>query len=228
MRFSSEIFFSVLIFASTSVMADVELSADSGISIIAVNGIEVESDSLIGNNISATLPDGINQILVNYSAEIKSSGDLEIETTNPHIIVFNAENDKVQLSAPEITRMSAFDEFDKGQQWTLTDSSGHAIRYQSKPLIKEGFQLGRDYASELQHFNQSDDALSINRFVSINRSSVSSSVNNSVSGNDMNSFKSGTADRSDSVNLPEELLQYWYLKADAETRERFKAWISNK
>ncbi|SER15355.1 hypothetical protein SAMN03080615_04127 [Amphritea atlantica] len=228
MRFSSNIFFSVLLFASTSVMANVELSAGSGISIIAVNGVEVESDSLIGNNVSATLANGISQILVNYSAEIESSGDLEIETTNPHVIVFNAKDTHVQLSAPEITRLSDFDEFDKGQQWKLADSSGHVISYQSKPLIKEGFQLSRDYASELQRFNQSGDALSINSFASINRSSIRSPINNTASGVRINTLSNKSVDNSGPVNLPEELLQYWYLKADADTRERFKSWISNK
>ncbi|WP_428036096.1 YccT family protein [Amphritea sp.] len=228
MRFSLNIFFPVFILASTTVMAEVELSAGSGISIIAVNGVEVESDSLIGNNISATLPNGINQILVNYSAEIESSGDLEIETTNPHIIVFKAEDSRLVLSAPEITRISDFNEFDKSQQWKLADGSGSSISYQSKPLIKEGFQLSRDYASELQRFNQSGDALSINSFAPINRPPVTLPINSVVSGVNISSLSNGSADNADSVNLPEKLLQYWYLKADAETRERFKVWISNK
>lgn len=228
MRFSSNLFLTTFLLISTSAFSEVRLSADSGISIIAVNGVEVESDSLIGNNVSATLPNGISQILVNYSAEIESSGDLEIETTNPHIIVLQEKDSQIQLSAPEITRLSDFNEFDKGQQWRLTDNSGHSIRYQAKPLIKEGFQLSRDYATELQRFNQSGDALSINNFASINRSSVRSSINNSASGVGINSLSNGSADSNDSINLPEQLLQYWYLKADAETRERFKAWIGNK
>ncbi|MBN1008709.1 DUF2057 family protein [Amphritea pacifica] len=228
MRFSSKIICSVLLFISTSVMAEVELLAGSGISIIAVNGVEVESDSLIGNTVSATLPNGINQVLVNYSAEIESSGDLEIETTNPHVIVFNAKDSRIQLSTPEITRLSDFETFDKGQQWKLADSSGHTISYQSKPLIKEGFQLSRDYAAELQRFNQSGDALSINSFAASNRSSASLPINNVASGVAINPLSNGSVYNSDSVNLPEQLLQYWYMKADAETRERFKAWIRNK
>ncbi|WP_299199264.1 DUF2057 domain-containing protein [uncultured Amphritea sp.] len=228
MRFSSNLFLTTLLLISTSALAEVRLSAGSGISIIAVNGVEVKSDSLIGNNVSATLPNGISQILVNYSAEIESSGDLEIETANPHIIVLQAKDSQIQLSAPDITRLADFNEFDKGQQWKLTDSTGHTIRYKAKPLIKEGFQLSRDYAAELQRFNQSGDALSINNFASINRSSVRSSINNSASGVEINSLSSGSADSDSSMNLPERLLQYWYLKADAETRERFKTWIGNK
>ena len=229
MRFSSKNFISFLLFslsASTSVLADVKLSAENGIYIIAVNGVELESDSLIGNKLSAQLPNGVNQILVRYSAEIETFGDIEIENSNPHIIVFKAQDNSLKLSAPEIKRMSEFDEFDNGQQWLLTDSAGRSISYKSKPLIKEGFQLSRDYVRELNDFNRSGDELSINYLPSDMRDSAKQAESKSVVIS--YKFSDESIDNKKNVNLPEQLLQYWYLKADAETRERFKDWISDK
>ena len=207
------ILFLLMIHFSSSVMADIKFSVSPGVSLIVINGIEVESSSFFHNNNTLTLPNGINQILVQYSVEIKKSGSLEVETTDPHVLVFNEKDKDISLLVPDIKRFSEFRKFNESKSWTLKDSTGRSIEYLSKPLIKEGFQINRDYERELQKLNESGDEVSI--------ATGTSSVGFTHYLNESNK-------KSNLNNLPETLLQYWYLKADIETRKRFKSWVRDK
>ncbi len=212
MRFGS-VFYIVIILLSSSVRAEVILSVGPGITLLATNGSEVDSGSFFENKSTIILPDGKNQILVQYSSEIKKSGNLEIESTDPHVLVFSVNNKDILLSVPDIKRFSEFRKFNAGKLWLLKDSSDHSVEYLSKPLLKEGFQINRDYERELQDLNNAGGDLSINKSMSLSQlsSRISQSNNNS-----------------NSINLPEVLLKYWYLNADTETRNRFKSWVSDK
>lgn len=212
MRFSS-VFYISIILLSSSVMAEVKLSVSPGVSLIAANGSEIENDSYFESKNTIILPNGKNQILVQYSSEIKSSGSLEIESTDPHVLVFSANDTSVFLLAPDIKRLSEFRKFNTGKFWLLKDSSDHSIEHLSKPLLKEGFQINRDYERELQDLNNAGGDLSINKSMSL--SQLSSRINQSNN-------------NSNPINLPEVLLKYWYLNADTETRHRFKSWVSDK
>lgn len=212
MRFSS-VFCIVIIFLSSSVRAEVVLSVVPGITLLAINGSEIDSGSFFENKSTIILPDGKNQILVQYSSEIKKSGNLEIEITDPHVLVFSVNDNDILLSVPDIKRFSEFRKFNAGKLWLLKDSSDHSVEYLSKPLLKEGFQINRDYERELQDLNNAGGDLSINKSMSL--SLLSSRINQSNN-------------NSNSINLPEVLLKYWYLNADTETRHRFKSWVSDK
>ncbi len=168
-----------------------------------------------------SLPNGKNQILVQYSTEVKQAGGFEIESTDAHVLVFTAVDQDVQLSAPAINKLSELRQFNRGDTWILKDSAGHSIAYLSQALVKDGFQLNRNYEQELSKLNQSGGAIAIgNRLQLTGFSSELGEANKPVS-NEYNN-------KSSSLNLPETLLKYWYLHADLETRERFKTWVKNK
>lgn len=194
-------------------MADINLSVGTDVFLLAVNGVEVESASLFEQKNPVSLSNGKNQILVQYSAEIKSSGGYEIESSDAHVLVFNVNDQNIFLSAPEINSLTDFRRFNSGKYWLLKESSGRVIKYLSQPLLKEGIQINRDYERELQEFNKLGGELSIKSDASIPVFEFTSDQINNNSG---------------SINLPETLLQYWYLKADKETRSKFKSWASDK
>lgn len=212
MRFSS-VFYIPFILLSSSVMAEVKLSVAPGVSLISVNGSEIERGSLFESKSTIILPNGKNQILVQYSSEIKSSGSLEIESTDPHVLVFSVDDKDVLLLAPDIKRLSGFRKFNAGKFWLLKDSSGRLIDYLSKPLLKEGFQINKDYERELKELNNSGGDFSINKSISLPELPFRINKSNK---------------NSNSINLPEVLLKYWYKNADIETRKRFKSWVSDK
>nr|WP_320136945.1 DUF2057 domain-containing protein [uncultured Amphritea sp.] len=221
MRFSSTVFYMFSLIFSSSLMADVKLSVGSDISLIAVNGYEVESKSFFDNKKTAILPNGKNQILVKYSTEIKQAGGLEIESTDAHVLVFTAVDQDVQLSAPTIKKVSELRQFNRGDTWILKDSAGNSITYLSQTLVKDGFQINRNYEQELSKLNQSGGAIAIGNSLKLTGFSSESGEINKPFSNEQNN-KSG------SLNLPETLLRYWYLHADLETRERFKTWVKGK
>lgn len=212
MRFRSILFFWVFIFFSSSVIADNTLSVASGVSIIAVNGYEINKSSLFGHEGNIVLPNGKNQILVQYTQEIKSSGSFEIENSDLHVLDFSADNQEISLLVPDIKRLSEFRQFNGGELWLLKDSSGQLIEYVSQPLLKEGLQINRDYERELQEFNSAGGDVAINN--SMGSQKLFLSINNS--------------NKSDSVSLAKTMLMYWYSNADIDTRKSFKSWISDK
>lgn len=221
MRFGSTIVSIILVLLSSPLLADVKLSVAPDISLIAVNGSEIESNSFFENKKIATLPDGKNQILVQYTAEVKTSGGFEVESSDAHVIVFTAVDKAIQLSVPVIKKISEFREFNRGNSWLLKDSSGHSVEYLSEALIKEGFQINRNYEQELSKLNESGGETSITNSMKIAGFSSDSDIKNKP-------VLNGYNNKDDSINLPATLLRYWYLNADVETRETFKAWVNGK
>ncbi|RTE65253.1 DUF2057 domain-containing protein [Amphritea opalescens] len=220
MRFGSNIFSLIVFLFSSSAMAEVKFSVGSDIMLIAVNGSEIVNDSFFENTDTMILPNGKNQILVQYSTEVKASGGSEIETTDAHVIVFNAEDTAVHLSAPEIKKLSQFREFNLGGAWLLSDNAGTKIQYLSQPLIKEGFQINRNYEQELRTLNESDTPVSMKKSMTLVGFSSTAEPNTPMLKQNANEV--------DSINLPETLLRYWYLNADLETRAKFKVWLDGK
>lgn len=221
MQFSSTIFSIIAFTFSSSLMADVKLSVGTDISLLAVNGYEVESKSFFDNKKSVLLPNGKNQILVQYSAEVKQAGGFEIESTDAHVLVFTAVDQDVVLKAPVIKKLSELHELNRNGTWLLNDSAGNSIEYVSKTLVKDGFQINRNYEQELRKLNESGGAISIGHRQKLTGFSSESGVTNKPVANDHNN-------KSNSINLPETLLRYWYLNADLETRERFKTWVDGQ
>ncbi|BBB25430.1 YccT family protein [Amphritea japonica] len=206
MRFSLSFFFVLILFCS-SIRADINLSVGSGITLIAVNGAEINRSSLFDHADNIVLPNGKNQILVQYSTEIRSSGSFNVENSDLHVLVFSVTDKTISLLTPEIKRLSEFKRFNAGKLWILKDSFDRSIKYISKPLLKSGFQINRDYEAELKTLNESGGDISI--------SNVFVSEKSPPQNKFLNEYNR--------INLPEIMLEYWYLKADVDTRNRFKS-----
>ncbi|GGK77704.1 hypothetical protein GCM10007941_29770 [Amphritea balenae] len=70
--------------------------------LIIVNGEEADSDSFFGSRNQAELENGSNQVLIQYSVEITSAGDTEIETSDTHVILFTAKDTSLEIKALKI------------------------------------------------------------------------------------------------------------------------------
>ncbi len=203
-------------FLSFNAFAEVQLELGEGINLLAVNGEEVSSDSFFAGKTSARLPEGTNQILVNYTAEINPGDDSELEATTPMVVLFQSSEPVIHLSAPDIKSKLDLKRFEKSMAWNLNDSSGKKIPYKSNLLVKKGFQLSRDYEDELEEFNMSnaDAALPKTRIIS------PAEVN-----------QTGKAQKNqvnENKNMAMEMLIYWYNQADEKTRRSFKDLISKQ
>ncbi|MEK6212945.1 MAG: DUF2057 family protein, partial [Vibrio fluvialis] len=94
----------------------------------------------------------------------------------------------------------------KSMEWTLRDQQGTAIEVKQDRLIKEGMQIGRDYKQETLEYNMTGGPAAITtQYV-----------------------KPTSANGSTSDTTAEEMLHFWYGKADAQTKARFKQYVNQQ
>lgn len=194
--------------------AEVKLEVGEGINLLAVNGEEVESDSLFASKTSARLPNGTNQILVNYTAEIKPGDDSELEVTKPSVILFKTDASELYLNAPKMKTVRDVENFEKSLNWNLRDQNGNPISFKAALLIKEGFQLSRDYEDELEEFNMSNANAALPKTRIISPAEVK------------HARKAQHSQVKENKNMAMDMLIYWYNQADEKTRRSFKELIS--
>lgn len=208
---------------SQSVFADVYLKLGEGVTVLAKNGKYVSSNSLFKGQGILRLENGQTQVLVQYTAEIKtSSDDYELESSDVFVILFVASDKKLTLTAPEVVSVIALENFNRSGSWSLLDQGGVSQKINVAPLKKSGLQLSRDYERELSEFNMSSSLAAMKPAV--------------LSGTGFDDVKPGVpvemmkieahgAAAKTLSNLPEKMLEYWYNQADAITREEFKVWV---
>ena len=92
-------------------------------------------------------------------------------------------------------------EFDKNPTWKLVDDKGNPVDVKQDKLIKNGVQLGRQYDTESVAYNKKGGIAAI--------IPASTAANIQVPVN------------SQYKTTEEQMLHYWYDKADKETKQRF-------
>jgi len=213
------------VLAAPFAYADVKIGFEDGVSVLAYNGKEVRSNSFLEGTEFLKVENGLHQLLVQYTAEIKSSADdHELETTDTFVLLFEANDAQLMLGAPELKSVSAVEEFNKSGQWHLKQSDGKSVAVKSSVLKKEGFQLSRDYERELRDFNATGANAALPYMP---KPVVSADMSKPVAASySSNTVQSKSQSEAPQVNMPEQMLKFWYNQADQETRERFKKWIA--
>jgi len=215
--------FAVLLFVvswSPSLLAGVELQLADGVRLLAADGEEVESERLLGTDSHFRMDNGTHQLLVEYEAELVSGGDeVELETSDSFILLFSASDRSLRLSVPEIRSLSEFRTFDDGGDWRLRDADGTDHPFKLDRLVKEGFQLGRDYERELELYNSSGAAAAY-------RSTPEQVFTGSPQAPGRSSGEQAAVVPSSDQALVRQMLIYWYNQADPDTRQQFRSWLS--
>lgn len=212
---------------STSVAADVSVKFEEGISVLAVNGKEVVNKRFFSGTDTVKLTDGFNQLLVQYTAEIKASADeYELESTDPFVLLFNSSNAQLVLKAPELKTGKDIKRFNAEGEWRLLSSQGSLIALKSSALKKEGFQLARNYEYELAEYNRTSGDAALPKRKGSDVFKTSKPLPAPIAMPEGGKEKSVSNTKEADVNMAEEMLRYWYNQADEETRKRFKAWIN--
>lgn len=190
--------------------AENELVMGEGVNLIAVNGKEVSSDSFFSGKEKINLHNGVNQILVNYTAEIKNGSETELEHSNTFVILFKGKNERFTLSAPRIKKLSDIKKFESEKNWNLIDSQGNKFNFRSDIIKHSGFQLSRNYEAELKAFNKTNSPAALPE-------------KNPIKINKNNKSKNAESEE----NIASQMLIYWYNQADDKTREEFKKLINS-
>ncbi|OCH52528.1 DUF2057 family protein [Vibrio sp. ZF57] len=208
------------IIAAPQVLADVTIevpsSADALVEVLAVNEAKPDLDGgFFSSSKTITVPDGVNQIVFKYQLAFSQGNDREFVDSDTIIATFDATDTALTFDMPKFRNTN---EAKKGLQnldWKLVDKNQNAISVKQDKLIKDGMQIGRKYPQEAKEYNQKGGIAALTIGAS---AGVAAAVAQPVT---LPAKIDGNA-----ANTAEEMLYFWYEKADAETKLKFKDYVN--
>ncbi|MFA0280988.1 DUF2057 family protein [Vibrio sp. 10N.222.55.F12] len=208
------------IIAAPQVLADVTIevpsSADALVEVLAVNEAKPDLDGgFFSSSKTITVPDGVNQIVFKYQLAFSQGNDREFVDSDTIIATFDATDTALTFDMPKFRNTN---EAKKGLQnldWKLVDENQNAISVKQDKLIKDGMQIGRKYPQEAKEYNQKGGIAALTVGAS---AGVAAAVAQPVT---LPAKIDGNA-----ANTAEEMLYFWYEKADAETKQKFKDYVN--
>ena len=203
--------------------ADVTVTVPDDVSILAANGEKVKlSGGFFASEKSFTLPDGVNQVVFRYAPYFSQGNDRLSVESDVIVTRFDATDAELSLQVPEYRDLRQAEDKIKDLDWKLVDASGNAIAVEQDKLIKPGMQIGRDYVREIEDYNQAGGAAAVAFAGAATMQPVTLPAKVPA---DMKQVRA-TAVKADST--AEEMLHFWYQKADAETKARFKKYVNQQ
>ncbi len=211
---------------SLSALANVELLADTNLDLLVINGQKAEVESgLFSSTQKATLPNGENQIVFRYTYAYARGKNYE--STDTHVIVarFNAADTKLEFSFPEFKNIREAEKHMNALNWSLIDTrSNSAVEVAEDKLLKGGLQIGRNFVQETENYNITGGPAAImserERLVAASIAEMSATKAASIQPTNK------PVATTDNSSTAEEMLHFWYQKADAETKARFKDYVN--
>ncbi len=194
--------------------AAVTLHVPDDVTLFVANGQKAKlSGSLFASSKTIELPNGENQIVFQYDPYFSQGNDRIGVESNVIIAKFSANDTDLNFELPKYRDHRVAEQEIKQMQWQLVDEQGAAVTKSEDKLVKSGMQIGRDYAREAADYNQTGGIAAIGTAVSVATIKTESvaDVETKVKAGD---------------NTAEEMLHFWYDKADEATKARFKAYIN--
>ncbi len=197
-------------------MAEVKLVFPDTVDILVANeyGVNMESGGLFSSTKSVTLPDGVNQIVFRFTPYFEQGNDRVKVPSEPIVAKFNANDTELEFQLPKYRDARQAEANIDTMEWSLTDEAGTPVRIIEDKLIKHGFQMSRDLQREIQDYNRKGKG------VAVLATSATADVDTAM--------KSATESVANGDSTAEEMLHFWYEKADAETKARFKKYVNQK
>ncbi|MCE2593778.1 DUF2057 family protein [Motilimonas cestriensis] len=210
---------------SAAAQADVTLTVPENVNLLVANGEKVElSSGLFSSNNTLVLPNGENQIVFRYEAAFNKAGE-EISAVSDTIIAkFTASDSQASFVLPDYKSYRSAEKNISNLKWQLVDQSGNTIAKVEDKLTKEGMQLGRDYVDEAKDYNQAGGKAAI-VLAGGAGASTAIALQKTATTNAQSSAGANTAKQVDS-GTAEEMLHFWYNRADKATQQRFKDFIN--
>lgn len=195
-------------------VADVTLTVPSEIDLLVANGEKpsMTSHGLFATEKTLTLPDGENQIAFRIERDFdKGTDSIKVES-EVIIAKFNQSNQQLHFVLPSYRNATEAQEKIQQPQseWALMTQSDENVEVNQDTLIKKGMQIGRDYPQETLEYNRKGGAAAVAvsyYSTAPNAPQLSAPV---------------------SASTAEEMLHFWYSKADEQTKARFKAYVNGQ
>ncbi|MEZ8253832.1 hypothetical protein BCU88_09445 [Vibrio splendidus] len=204
------------IIVAPHVLADVEIQVPSSVDILAVNEAKPDLDgSLFSSYKTLTVPDGQNQIVFQYQLAFDKGNDREFIDSDAIIATFSATDAALTFDMPKYRNTAEAKKGLEKLDWKLVDENQNAISVKQDKLIKDGMQIGRKYPQEAKEYNQKGGIAALTVGAS---AGAAAAVVQPVT---LPAKIDGNA-----ANTAEEMLYFWYEKADAETKQKFKDYVN--
>ncbi|USH01348.1 DUF2057 family protein [Grimontia kaedaensis] len=198
--------------------ADVKLNLNDNVELLTYNG-KTHKSSVFGKEESVVLQNGTQQVAFRYVESFEGGKDVSFVRSDVLVVKFYAADTEVFFDFPEHKNKRQVRQFNDNPEFAILDTNESPIAFEQNKLLKSGFQLSRDYLSEMQRFNQTDAPASLQ----LTASEVVSQPK--VQSNKAPRAKVVVGGQ-DALNEVEYQLHYWFEKADAETQARFKAFLN--
>ncbi|WP_394143713.1 DUF2057 family protein [Vibrio atypicus] len=196
---------------STSGMAfaDVTISIPDTVEVLLANEAKPSiSGGLFDSHKTLVLPDGQSQILFLYKPYFTQGSDRIIIESDPIVAKFTAKNAELTFDFPKYRNQRDAKQNIKSAQWQFLDQDNQVVQVKQEQLAKEGMQIGRNFKLEIAEYNRHNGVASLNN----NVTAVTLPANIDDKG-------------LQGENTAEQMLYFWYEKADAETQARFKQFL---
>lgn len=191
-------------FVSTSVIAASQLTLTDGVNLLVLNGKNyIAEGSIFDLSTTVALPEGKNQLVLSYTVEVKKGSEVELETSDPVIISFIVDNQKLRFNLPVIQSEKQFRDFNQQRNWVLRDGNQNNIELDIDALPLKGFRIGVDFEREVERYNKTHNIVVLNQ--------ISDKV-----------APLGVVDSHSSEQaVILKMLQHWYQLASPETQQAF-------
>ncbi|CDU04024.1 Hypothetical protein VCR12J2_640035 [Vibrio coralliirubri] len=208
------------IIAAPQVLADVTIevpsSADALVEVLAVNEAKPDLDGgFFSSSKTITVPDGVNQIVFKYQLAFSQGNDREFVDSDTIIATFDATDTALTFDMPKFRNTNEAKKGFQNLDWKLVDENQNAISVKEDKLIKDGMQIGRKYPQEAKEYNQKGGIAALTVGASAGAAAAVAqpvTLPAKIDGN--------------AANTAEEMLYFWYEKADAETKQKFKDYVN--
>ncbi|MGV2987902.1 DUF2057 family protein [Vibrio sp. E150_011] len=202
---------------STTAFADVTIKVPESVDLLSVNASDPDSKSngFFSSGETATLPDGTNQIVFRFEPYFDLNREERVSVPSKVVIAkFDASNTALTLEVPTYQNERQAKKDIKTFTWSLKDEQGNVVSVEQDALIKDGMQIGRDYNREAEDYNRKGGVAAIaatgaTAAVMATPATLPANVDAPTGG-----------------TTAEEMLMFWYQKADAETQARFKEYVN--
>lgn len=191
------------------------------IDLLVVDGKNM-SGSLLKGADSLELNSGQHQILFKVAKPLPTDPNV-LYASPPLVVVFNTRNTRsVAIKLPVIDTERDGNKFSKNPTFQLIGDDGHPLPVRHDVLHQENLNKAATLETAMAIYNVGKYTASVPSFATIPPSTVSAVPGTTIAVAGTNTTQKTT--RLQGENIAEQMLQYWFLQADAETQQRFLIW----
>ncbi|KAB2824437.1 DUF2057 family protein [Aliivibrio finisterrensis] len=197
---------SFCLLSSISANAAIQLTVPDNVELLLVDNQEVElKSSFFSTTSTLELENGEHQIAFRYNPVFKQGKDNIIVSSDIIVSKFSASDKELAFKFPIYNSPEKAEAFNTELNWNLIDQNGEIVPFTQAQLIHHGVQVGRNIQFELAQFNSTDAPAAFKEgMVTVTHKEIKNEQGE---------------------NTAEQMLHYWYEKADKETKERFASFV---